>query len=352
MYTGGHEQALDFLQLPPVDKKDGDDKTMRVPRRYLWASELWKETVKCTFELTTVYRQIDLEFIEFLGRVRENKMVPSDYAKLHFLKRDLVGVQNPLRLTPLVKAAEAENMKRLADLPGIERTFVAVDKGPEPDKVQANSRLPDKLVLKVGAQVMLLKNFEKHGLVNGSIGVVIGFQTADKDSIVVLETAKYSGRTAIELPLVQFGNVKVLVGCDKYVWETKKVGNSVNSSRVQVALCLAWACTIHKSQGMTAEALQVDLTHIFEYGQAYVALSRARSFDTLQVSGFNALKLRSDPNILAQLQTKVAKPAPINTTSPPRKKPKTQPRKNIPTDVKQPSIKQFFAIKPSNLNSL
>ena len=337
----------DFLQLPPVD--DQHD-----PQASLWTSELWLVTVKHTLELKTVFRQKDLEFTNFLDRIRRNAMLPTDYTKLHSLKRPLIGLETPpLRLTPHRKTAEADNMKRLAELPGPEITFEALDAGPEKDQVEALTRLPMKLVLKAGAQVMLLRNFSKFDLVNGSIGIVQGFQTVAvaAGKMSVLETAKHPSGKTVELPVVRFNKVDFLVGCDKYVLESK-IEDAPNSTRLQLPLCLAWTCTIHKSQGMTAEALEVDLTHIFEYGQAYVALSRARSFDTLQVSGFNALKLRSDPNILAQLQTKVAKPAPINTTSPPRKKPKTQPRKNIPTDVKQPSIKQFFAIKPSNQNSL
>jgi len=223
-------------------------------------------------ELTRVYRQRDALFLQLLNQVRFNELRPEGQKLLESLNRPLQmkeGIK-PTRLYSNNKAVDDINMKELAALPGELYQFRANDKGPYDGRNAAEqlnklTLFPEVLELKIGAQVMLLKNLPGGQLVNGSRGVVESF-AADNAPVV----RWINGMTT---------NVQAQ--------EAKHELGPVTLTRSQYPLKLCWAMTIHKSQGMSIDYLEVDLASVFEKGQAYVALSRARTLEGLRVAAFD-----------------------------------------------------------------
>ena len=134
---------------------------------------------------------------------------------------------------------------------------------------------PQKLELKVSAQVMFLRNNYDKNYMNGTLGEVVGF--ADDQG----------------WPIVRLRNGKEIVA-EAETWASEDEYGSIRASFTQVPLRLAWAITVHKSQGMTLEMAEVDLTRTFERGQGYVALSRLRNIDGLFLRGLNQIALEVD----------------------------------------------------------
>jgi len=163
------------------------------------------------------------------------------------------------------------------------------------------------VVLKIGAQVMLIKNLVQGHLVNGTTGKVIGFLTRfaaarrrlllagrDKPEDYRLAAVK---RCDTLWPLVMFTNGSEYL-CVPEVFSVTGARGNVEASRTQVPLILAWALSVHKSQGQTLERVRVDLRNTFEKGQAYVALSRATRLDQLEVRNFDPLKVMAHPRVV------------------------------------------------------
>jgi ATP-dependent DNA helicase PIF1 len=138
---------------------------------------------------------------------------------------------------------------------------------------------PERLILKEGARVMFVKNNFEAGFVNGTTGTVIGF---DDDS---------------RMPVVRTGRGREILAAPE-TWRVEE-GDEVIAAIRQVPLRLAWAVTVHKSQGMTLDAAAIDLARSFEYGMGYVALSRVRAFSGLRLLGLNDIALRVSPEIAA-----------------------------------------------------
>jgi hypothetical protein len=164
--------------------------------------------------------------------------------------------------------------------------------------------VPQVLRLKVGAQVVLLKNLNPaRGLVNGSRGVVCGF---DKSAAHLAEHA----------PRVRFAN-GIVRTIEREQWESK-TGDIVHARCSQIPLALAWAITIHKSQGMTLDCAHIALAECFEYGQAYVALSRVRSLAGLGLLSLDPSKILAHPRVVAFYRDLASKtPPPLLAPSPP-----------------------------------
>jgi ATP-dependent DNA helicase PIF1 len=157
-----------------------------------------------------------------------------------------------------------------------------VPNNPHMKSLQNNCPAPTVLELKIGAQVMLLRNLDfEQELVNGARGVVVGFQT---------------NKSMEKCVLVKFSNgTTQLIAPDE--WQVE-VGREVQATRRQIPLALAWALSIHKSQGMTIQRLKLALDHVFECGQAYVALSRATSLQGLQLTSFNPALVKAHHKVL------------------------------------------------------
>ena len=170
------------------------------------------------------------------------------------------------------------------------------------DALRKNCAAPQTLSLKLGAQVVLIKNVDD-ALVNGSRGVVRGFVTrGDTEFARHKSSFRIHPRRAADAerafprwPLVAFDNGRVLaVGPGEF---SASAGKKAYADRLQVPLKLAWALTVHKSQGMTLSRVEVNLRDAFDYGQVYVALSRATSAEGLCVRGFDERKIKAHPKV-------------------------------------------------------
>ncbi|XP_044076240.1 ATP-dependent DNA helicase PIF1 [Siniperca chuatsi] len=266
----------DFLQLPPVSK--GKEKA-----RFCFQARSWRKVIQLNMELTEVRRQTEQSFVSLLQAVRVGRVTEEVTAKLmesayHQIERDGILAT---RLCTHKDDVELTNENKLQQLPGSVRVFEALDSDPALVKtIDAHSPVSRMIQLKVGAQVMLTKNLDvARGLVNGARGVVVAF-----------ESGKHG------LPRVRFlcGVTEVLKP-ERWVF---KSGGGLHLSRQQLPLKLAWAISIHKSQGMTLDCVEISLARVFESGQAYVALSRARSLEGLRVMDFDPRVVRADPDVL------------------------------------------------------
>ncbi|KNC81015.1 hypothetical protein SARC_06646 [Sphaeroforma arctica JP610] len=279
----------DFLQLPPVCKNRD------VPKKFAFEAECWPKLVPHCFELRRIYRQKDdHQLIRVLRLIRVgvcNEEVQKVLRSTQTNNKSIASDLKPTELCTHVAEVEDKNEKFLTDLSGEEVAFTALDNYyTEGDRAALTSQLdhlcpaPTALVLKLGAQVMMCRNVDfKAGLVNGARGVVVGFNTT-------------ADRFGVRLPIVRFAS-----GAEKVVhsetWAHKVFGREV-AARTQVPLRLSWAISVHKSQGMTIDLVNVNISKVFEFGQAYVALSRARTLEGLKVTGFTAANIRANPKAL------------------------------------------------------
>jgi len=219
------------------------------------------------------------------------------------------------------------NQARLKQLPGEEASYRALDypgcdsKG-HPTPHQRMVQLLDQtcavpfLTLRVGAQVMLIKNMANTGLVNGSLGVVQSFgkhaqmnlHATQREEVQPSEKNKeMTGALPPppppqRYPVVRFSNGQQML-CAPAPFEALNGSGEVEATRDQIPLILAWALSVHKSQGQTIERVKVDLGSVFEKGQAYVALSRATSLETLEVVNFKPSKVMAHPRVIAWSKT-------------------------------------------------
>lgn len=284
---GGLQLILsgDFFQLPPVGKgPNGGGK------KYAFQAQCWSAAVPVCIELTQVFRQSDMSFVDLLNEARWGRVSDAQVRMLNDRWAAPIGTA-ATRAAGIVATklhthradVDKENSDELSKLAGECRTYKATDSavgGPRADSNQAlletSCPAPRELQLKVGAQVMLVKSLDiAKGLVNGSRGVVTGF--ADGAAGKVGSAAAAGGH-----PIVRFVCGEEMV-CRPETW-TVNVGGAPVASRRQIPLALAWAISIHKSQGMSLDLVQMDLSRCFEAGQAYVGLSRARSLEGLSLT--------------------------------------------------------------------
>ncbi|CEP19510.1 hypothetical protein [Parasitella parasitica] len=278
---GGIQLVLcgDFYQLPPI-RAHGQD------MRYTFQAQCWNRAVDRCMELKTVFRQSDQHFASLLNELRIGQVSSRTERELQGLRRALTITNNiePTELYPLRKELNRANEERLNILPGESHTFRAVDNGSP--YLCKKCIAPETITLKVDAQVMLVKNLTPT-LVNGSRGVVVRFATVN-------------GKL---FPVVKFlNNTEKVITSESFTFESQGVQQA---QRVQIPLILAWALSIHKSQGQTIECLKIDLQSVFDCGQAYVALSRATSMDTLQVLNFSRGNVKAHPKV-AEFYRKMA----------------------------------------------
>ncbi|XP_041886393.1 ATP-dependent DNA helicase PIF1 [Corvus kubaryi] len=266
----------DFLQLPPVCKANEETK-------FCFQAKSWRKCIHINMELTEVRRQTDKTFVSLLNAIRLGRCTEEVTRQLmqtaaHRSERDGILAT---RLCTHKDDVEITNERRLHQLPGEVHVFEALDSDPMLGKlIDAQCPVGGRVELKLGAQVMLAKNLDvSRGLVNGARGVVAGFESEQKG-----------------LPKVRFlCGVTQLIKMEKWVF---KGPSGIHLSRQQLPLKLAWAISIHKSQGMSLDCVEISLSRVFESGQAYVALSRARSLAGLRVLDFDPKVVRADPAVL------------------------------------------------------
>ncbi|KAF6132072.1 PIF1 5'-to-3' DNA helicase [Phyllostomus discolor] len=266
----------DFLQLPPVTKGSQ-------PPQFCFQAKSWRRCVPVTLELTKVWRQADQTFISLLQAVRLGRCSEEVTRQLKATATHQVGRDGIVatRLCTHQDDVALTNERRLQELPGKVHSFEAMDSDPEQARtLDVQCPVSKLLQLKLGAQVMLVKNLAvSRGLVNGARGVVVGFETEGRG-----------------LPQVRFlCGVTEIIRADR--WIVQATGGQL-LSRQQLPLQLAWAISIHKSQGMSLDCVEISLSRVFANGQAYVALSRARSLQGLRVLDFDPTVVRCDPRVL------------------------------------------------------
>lgn len=299
---GGLQVILvgDFFQLPPVVKSDEYDK--RAETNFVFESPLWKTLDLTVCRLTQVVRQTDPAFHKVLEEARVGALSKES---LKVLQSRQTSAWQDLKIKPTLlfsRRAEVEmiNEQNFKALPGdIKRydvktifdTTVAKGLTEQTKEVQFAIAKLDRdapykveLQLKVGAQVMLIYNLnQESGLVNGSRGVVEGFDPENG------------------LPLVVFKDHSKAIPVSTQSWESEELDGV---KRSQIPLVLAYAITIHKSQGATLDSALIDIgPSTFEVGQAYVALSRVKSLDSLYVFDLDPLAFKAHPKVCRFYET-------------------------------------------------
>ena len=306
---GGLQLVLvgDFLQLPPVmdreARESGNALSQLCFESPLWeAAQLTREQQGIMF-LVQVVRQSDQEFAQLLNEARLGK--PSDRL-MSLLAQCLVSVKPrpidgivPTKLYCINKDVDSENLEQLEKLDGAVTTFSAHDlwkTNPSGGSVSKKSILvmvdkvvPKTVELKLGAQVMLTRNRPGSSFMNGSRGVVVGFVEATSGVV-------FAGGS---LPKVRFDNGQEIV-ITPVEYTVQGSGGDGELIRLQVPLKLAWAVTVHKSQGSTLSRAELMLSNTFDFGQAYVALSRVTSLDGLWLTkAVHKSLFRANPKVVS-----------------------------------------------------
>jgi ATP-dependent DNA helicase PIF1 len=299
----------DFYQLPPVGNADEPD-----TQRFCFESEDWNTVFQpsCQVELVKIFRQTDEVYCSILNQIREGKIKRSvNELLLKYVNRkpspDLIG--EPTKLYPTRNKVEQINNCKMTALQGIIKDFeIKYIKDAEVDSKSdkeirlsftdkeikmeldylAGNLICDRIVsFKIGAQVMCIINVQSENgegleVCNGSQGIVIGF-------------CDISG-----FPRVKYNNGKEMV-MGRHIWASDKIpGIGVS----QIPLILAWALTIHKSQGATMDCAEIDVgSGIFECGQTYVALSRVKSLDGLYLTSFDATRIKINRKVKEYYET-------------------------------------------------
>ncbi len=262
----------DFFQLPPVSRGEAV--------RFAFASEAWKEANPVVCYLSEQHRQDDGAFLDLLGAVRRNEVE----GRHHELLRGRMKGEKKVKATRLhTHNADADkvNDESLGKIEEKSHVFHMTTRGARTlvDALKQNCLSPETLTLKIGASVMFTRNNFDEGYVNGTLGEVVDFAV---NGAPIVKTR--AGRR-IEVGLGEWSIVD---------------GAKILAQIKQLPLRLAWAITIHKSQGMSLDAAVIDLSKAFEFGQGYVALSRVRSLEGLFLEGFNERALMLHPEVARQ----------------------------------------------------
>ena len=290
----------DFFQLPPVGDNSEPD-----TQRFCFESDQWNSVFPrdCQIQLVKIFRQTDEIYSAILNQIREGKIKrKSNDLLLQYVERPFAAnlVVEPTKLYPTRNKVENINNTKMASLQGLEREFkikyvkdVEMTKNDrlkrleftdkdiqiELDFLAGNLICEKEMKLKIGSQVMCIVNIQSDTgieICNGSQGIVTDFCEFTL------------------CPRVKFNNgIEKVMG--RHLWASDKIpGIGVS----QVPLILAWALTIHKSQGATMDAAEIDVgSGIFECGQTYVALSRVKSLDGLYLTSFDAKRIRINKKV-------------------------------------------------------
>lgn len=269
---GGVQVVLsgDFFQLPPVNRRD-----QSMNGGFVTRSNAWRDLDPAIIYLAEQHRQEDEQLLEILGSMRSGDIRRHHAEQL--LERVGVGDEQA-ELTELHTTnvdVDTINTRKLAELEGDMVSYTSTHTGGS-NYVENLSRsilAPDVLELKLGALVMAVRNDPAKRFANGSIGKIVAFEPGG------------------DYPVVQFLNGREVTMMPE-TWELRD-GDKKRASITQIPLRLAWAITIHKSQGMTLDAARIDLRKAFVEGMGYVALSRVRSLGKLYLHGINNMALRT-----------------------------------------------------------
>jgi ATP-dependent DNA helicase PIF1 len=274
---GGLQVVLcgDFFQLPPVSTASSE-----VEKHFAFHASAWEQADFHVCYLHEQHRQGNDPLITILNDIRSGRA--GEHTKIPLrtrYKKEPVGNTKATKLYARNINVDEINQRELANLQTEEKIFIMKTQGFSAliEGLKKGCLASEQLILKRGAEVMFIKNHLSGLYVNGTRGLVIGFN--DEDWPVV--------RT--------YDNKMVHASPEEWVYEEQGI---TRASIQQVPLRLAWAITIHKSQGMTLDAAEIDLGDTFEPGMGYVALSRLRSLSGLKIMNLNEMALKVHPMIL------------------------------------------------------
>ncbi len=319
--------AGDFFQLPPIGSKGESNR-----EKFAFMSEAWLDAKFHICYLSEQHRQVSeaanggLDLDDILNQIRRQEVTFEAITALEATFDQNVDIKRTRLYTHNLNV-NSINDKELAALEGEMMRFTATSTGDSKlvETLKKTVRTQDDLVLKVGAKVMFIKNNTELGVSNGTMGELIGFAAVkindDKDNSDDLieddsestendadknikgkgkKTTKDKDKPKVKkpstqkMPVVRLNSGREVIA-EPEEWIIEDETGDVLASYEQVPLCLAWAITIHKSQGMTLDAAEIDLSRSFELGQGYVALSRLKSLAGLQLLGMNDMSLQLDP---------------------------------------------------------
>jgi hypothetical protein len=263
----------DFFQLPPVSKEG--------QAQFAFASPAWEAANPLVCYLSEQHRQDDELFLGLLAAMRRGELEDEHRELLRGRYEDAQAPEGATRLYPHNEDVDRINADALSriDAPGRVYHMRSLGNATLVEALKRGCLSPETLALKEGARVMFTRNNFEHGYVNGTLGTVVGYSDAGWPKV-----ATRSGR---------------VIEAEPEEWRIED-GRRVLAQIAQVPLRLAWAITVHKSQGMSLDAAVMDLRGAFEYGQGYVALSRVRTLGGLFLLGFNERALAVHPDILAR----------------------------------------------------
>ncbi len=282
----------DLYQLPPI-VKDEEWQTLRKYYRsmHFFEALAFREEKMVTIELDRIFRQSDEQFISILNHLRNNLTTREDIDLLNSYYRseeEIKSKQGIITITTHNHIADSINRRELEALPASSSFFETEITGDFPDKLYP---LPQQIELKAGAQVMFVKNdsSEEKAYVNGKLAQV---DRIEDDEITVIMSGTGNEFT---LRKEQWDHKKYTI--DE---ESKEVEEEIAGTFEQYPVKLAWAVTVHKSQGLTFEKAIIDVGQAFAPGQVYVALSRLQSLDGLILrTRINTSSISIDPDVQA-----------------------------------------------------
>lgn len=288
---GGVQVILigDTFQLPPIaDNEQWAILSQFYKTPFFFSSKVIEQNTPLYIELKKIYRQNEQEFIDLLNRVRVNQVSQADFRALNSKYNPTFSGNGSdyIILATHNKIVNETNLTKLNQLETPLFTFEANVTGEFPDRHKPTDHF---LKLKVGAQIMFIKNDtgEYKRYFNGKIGKI---KELEESSITVV----FDDESEVEVERAVWNNIQYT-----YNKEKKKVEEEIIGTFEQFPIRLAWAITVHKSQGLTFEKVIADLGRAFAPGQVYVALSRCTSFSGLQLkTQLNQYAIKTDPKVL------------------------------------------------------
>lgn len=279
----------DFFQLPPVVRRASSDAQGVLFEEepssvFAFASKPWQAAKPIICYLSEQHRQEDQVFSTLLSSLRRNRVSEEEVACLETCRLGEVKRLPPgaLKLYSHNVDVDRVNTKQLAGLSGKPKTFKmqSVGKKGLVEQLKRGCLSPEKLELKEGASVMFTKNSPKGAFVNGTLGTVMKFEQVNGYPVIKTREGRIITTEPMSWSIEEHGKVAAQVS--------------------QIPLRLAWAMTVHKSQGMSLDAAVIDLRRAFVEGQGYVALSRVRTLKGLSLLGWNQTALEVHPEVLSQ----------------------------------------------------